>query len=52
MVESIYQSVPTFSLTPNRLSVYNTICKVVNGGKGKIEKISRLEKEQLLTTLS
>ena len=51
MVESIYQSVPTFSLTPNRLSIYNTICKVVNGGKEKIQKISRLDKEKLLTNL-
>lgn len=51
MVESLFQSVPTFSLTPNRLSLYNTICKVVDNGKEKIQKISRLEKEQLLANL-
>ena len=51
MEESLFQSVPTFSLTPNRLSLYNTICKVVDNGKEKIQKISRLEKEQLLANL-
>ena len=44
-------SVPTFSLTPNRLSLYNSICKEVGGVKEKLQRISRTEKEQLLANL-
>lgn len=51
MVENSFLSVPTFSLTPHRLSLYNTVVPV----SGTIEKVkqslSRLDREKRLANL-
>ena len=51
MEEIRFISVPTFSLTPNRLSIYNTICKASDSIERKFDKISKLDKEKLLANL-
>ena len=51
MENILIQSIPSFSLTPNRLSIYNTICKTFPATEKKAEKISTTEKRKLLANL-
>lgn len=51
MVENSIIAVPCFSLTPHRLSIYNKICRVINGPEKEFEKITKLDKEKLLANL-